>query len=314
VRRDGRHVVAAVFGGASAASRNALMRALLSRALAKASTEKTRKPILVARPRPVHRPAAAVATAPPRPEPRKIAAVATAPAAAPSVPTAPPEAVADATAAAPRAQIEIARVRRVMVAPRPRKARAADDATGTEEPPAEAGSVRTPPPPAAAPAMVREATAAEPPPIRPPAAAVAPPQRSATPPAGIGRPPSTLQAQALAIPSGAPEGPLAVAAAGAHPSAYRLQGPAAPAPASNGPFHIPVGAYGTAGEAERQLATVKGRAAALLSARPTVALPVQKGPRHLYRARFAGFDATGAASACLELRRLGVDCFVMRGE
>ncbi len=44
VRRGGRHVVGAVFGGSSAASRNAEMRNLLTRALARASTTKTRKP------------------------------------------------------------------------------------------------------------------------------------------------------------------------------------------------------------------------------------------------------------------------------
>lgn len=44
VRRGNRHVVGAVFGGSSAASRNAEMRTLLTRALARASTTKTRKP------------------------------------------------------------------------------------------------------------------------------------------------------------------------------------------------------------------------------------------------------------------------------
>ena len=43
VKRSGRHVVAAVFGGSSAASRNAEMRTLLTRALTKASAVKTRK-------------------------------------------------------------------------------------------------------------------------------------------------------------------------------------------------------------------------------------------------------------------------------
>ncbi len=48
VRRDGRHVLAAVFGGDSAAARNARMRLILTRSLPRASTEKTRKPALVA--------------------------------------------------------------------------------------------------------------------------------------------------------------------------------------------------------------------------------------------------------------------------
>lgn len=48
VRRDGRHVVAAVFGGNSAAARNARMRVLLTRSLPQASTRRTRRPVLVA--------------------------------------------------------------------------------------------------------------------------------------------------------------------------------------------------------------------------------------------------------------------------
>ena len=49
VRRDGKHVVAAVFGGDTARERNAKMQSLLNAALAKASTKVTRKPALVAR-------------------------------------------------------------------------------------------------------------------------------------------------------------------------------------------------------------------------------------------------------------------------
>ncbi len=58
VRRDGKHLVAAVFGGATASSRNAHMRQILNQALDDASTEKTRvaKPQLIASVRPVARP------------------------------------------------------------------------------------------------------------------------------------------------------------------------------------------------------------------------------------------------------------------
>lgn len=77
VRRGGRHVVGAVFGGSSAASRNGEMRALLSRALARASTVKTRKPapqliaklksapVLAERPKPKDKPAVEVAAVSP---------------------------------------------------------------------------------------------------------------------------------------------------------------------------------------------------------------------------------------------------------
>ncbi len=60
VRRDGKHVVAAVFGGDTARERNAKMQSLLNAALAKASTKVTRKPALIARaPQPTRRNAAA---------------------------------------------------------------------------------------------------------------------------------------------------------------------------------------------------------------------------------------------------------------
>lgn len=62
VRRGRRHVVAAVFGGRTARNRNAKMRILLTRALKRASTRRTRKPwrppaepMLIARPKPARR-------------------------------------------------------------------------------------------------------------------------------------------------------------------------------------------------------------------------------------------------------------------
>ena len=48
VRRGSKHVVGAVFGGASAASRNAAMRTYLNMGLVKASNEKTRQPAAAA--------------------------------------------------------------------------------------------------------------------------------------------------------------------------------------------------------------------------------------------------------------------------
>ena len=58
VRRDGKNLVAAVFGGATASSRNAHMRQILTKALDDASTEKTRiaKPQLIASLRAAARP------------------------------------------------------------------------------------------------------------------------------------------------------------------------------------------------------------------------------------------------------------------
>ncbi|MEQ1613920.1 MAG: D-alanyl-D-alanine carboxypeptidase family protein, partial [Hyphomicrobiaceae bacterium] len=54
LRRGDKHLVGAVFGGTTAGTRNLTMRMLLTRALLKASTKKTRKPapILIARAKP----------------------------------------------------------------------------------------------------------------------------------------------------------------------------------------------------------------------------------------------------------------------
>ncbi len=388
VRRDGRHIVAAVFGGASAASRNAQMRSLLSRSLGRASKEKTRKPLLIAKPRLAPRPSQ-VATTAPKPTPPKRAEIQIAEAktvATPQPVTAPApimQPVAAPVAEAPAAhRIDIAKVRRVMVAPRMRASPAAQT-DSTEEPSADTTELATPraayavAPAANAPARADETILAKAmsrrqmvdtsqrpePPLLPPATIAVP----AEPPAamvpayatasgiapavnqgfdaepGLGRAPSTLQQQAISISSGRETAPQVVAVASPAAPSYRLQGPprapVAIAPAarlttvSTGAqgqgvrgapvasqastaqgFQIQVGAYATSVEAERQLASIKSRASTLLQARTTLALPVRKGDRQLFRARFAGFDANGAASTCLELRRLGVDCFVMRAE
>ncbi len=86
VRRDGRHVLAVVLGGSTAAARNARMRLVLNRGLQLASRERTRRPLVVAS-RPVGRPAAIerpapivtprrVATIPLTPAPRLVEPVA----------------------------------------------------------------------------------------------------------------------------------------------------------------------------------------------------------------------------------------------
>ncbi len=79
-------------------------------------------------------------------------------------------------------------------------------------------------------------------------------------------------------------------------------------------LEIQVGAFPSSGEAERQIATVRSRTGSLLTSNAPRVMPVRKDNRQLYRARFTGFEAKAAAAACLELRRLAVDCFVMRAE
>lgn len=135
VRRGGRHVVGAVFGGASAATRNGEMRMLMSRALTRASTVKTRKPApaliaklksapkIAERPKPKEKPKFQVADAAPvfaeasQPQPKALPAPTpiSKPVAA-QAPVAQP--VADPAPQMAAAPIDVFKVKRVMVAPR----------------------------------------------------------------------------------------------------------------------------------------------------------------------------------------------------
>ena len=101
----------------------------------------------------------------------------------------------------------------------------------------------------------------------------------------------------------APQHPLTTASAPARQAA------------AAGAFHIQIGAFQSQTEAERQLASIRQRAGSLLSDRSAVTSAVKQGDKVFYRARYAGFDAqTTAAGACAELKRLSIDCLVMKAE
>jgi D-alanyl-D-alanine carboxypeptidase len=297
VRQGGKHVVGVVFGGATAGSRDATMRVALTRSLLKASPVKTRKagPQLVAR--------AGSATLP-------VQAVAAAPAAA----LTPVAALASGAKARP-----------VMVASRPR------------------------PPETPAPAV---APAQQPAPVaQPVAGVVSTPGRGAAPSTFQaqarnlgGTEPSavpTISSVAAAEPSRKPKSPFMQAGTNAP---YRLGGAVppddepAPATVASAPptmpmapalttvsassipvdlhsgYHVQIGAYATAAESERMLAAVKEKAPAAVAGSTQLTSSINKENRRLYRARFAGFDARGAAKACQNLRQRNIDCFVMRAE
>ncbi len=79
-----------------------------------------------------------------------------------------------------------------------------------------------------------------------------------------------------------------------------------------GPFHVQVGAYTSPEEAESRLGTVSGRAGDLLAGHTPLSVAFRKDDTQWYRARFAGFTQDGARSTCEELKRLSLDCVVMR--
>lgn len=338
VRADGKHVVGAVFGGKTAATRNALMRSLLYTSLAKASTEKTRTgaPQLIAKSRPAKPPVVAQADAgwsaktkksPPEKAaakaPVKIAAQTPPPAPAPAPAVRPPKhdpigallaegdappAPADSASQAAAAQasasprLDLAALRAAMAEPEPSAVETGSAPPSPDGPRQDiAGLIRN---------SIVEGS--------PPAQARA---VSDTHTARVARPPSTLDAQAsaLAFVTPAQAGTLGGSArpAPVAPPPSHLQGPmptqfrAAPVGAG---YEIQIGAYSSATEAQAKLDLVRGRAIGLLDGHGGVTLPVHRDNRQIFRARFVHFDEHAASNACLELRRLAIDCFVMKAD
>ncbi|MFZ4806957.1 MAG: D-alanyl-D-alanine carboxypeptidase [Hyphomicrobiaceae bacterium] len=328
VRRGGKHVVAAVFGGPTAAARNATARVLLDRAMLQASVIKTRRPapMLVASAKPAARPASVAAAempaapaplraeaAAPRPVVRSVAppAAAAAPAAPRAAAAAPVAAVAAARAPQPVARIdetdragiallfaeaahqpsiEVVNVRRVALAPRDNPEGSVAPAGGAAEPSdVQAGGSASGRAPRFASVRMTAPPASD----------------DAGPPPG--RPPSTLEAQvrffATDEPAPATVSPVALAAQ-----------PAVTAVGQGGDFQLQIGAFATVGEAERMLSATRARTGDLLRPYREVAIAVQKDNRRLYRARFTGFEAAAAQGVCTELRRQKIDCFVMKAE
>ena len=276
VRRDGKHLVAAVFGGDTARERNTKMQSLLNAAFPKASTKVTRKPALVAR---APQPARAARS------PIQVAAAAPAPQPLPPPAAVPPSARERDTA------IAVARVRPVRIGSEPRGARVERIEVAPSAPQpmfavAGAGGAmpapRAPAPSSQAfPRFVPETGALQ---------------------------PSTLQAQAAQLEAGnEPPAPRPLAA-------LAPEKPRAASARAGGPFEIQIGAFGDSAEAERRMAAARERAGGMLDAYRGVAIPVQSGASKLYRARFRGFDATAANDTCSRLRSLKIDCFVIKPE
>jgi D-alanyl-D-alanine carboxypeptidase len=119
-------------------------------------------------------------------------------------------------------------------------------------------------------------------------------------------PPAADSIEALlarAPPHQAPPQPLTTASAPARSAA------------ANGAFHIQIGSFQSHTEAERQLAAIRQRAGTLLGNRSGITSEFKQGDKVFYRARYAGFDAqTTAAGVCSELKRLSIDCLVMKAE
>ena len=115
----------------------------------------------------------------------------------------------------------------------------------------------------------------------------------------------------MVSPAEAPPGTLTGAEAA--PATLAKTAPS-PSAASAGAFQIQIGAYQSEAEAQRQLAFAKTRLPQLLDNRAPVTQQVKLGERMMFRARYAGFRAqAGAGDACQALKKLKIDCLVIKG-
>ena len=332
---DGRHLVGAIFGGETASLRNITMRVALSKSLSRASAIKTRKPALVAA-RAAPKPAPAVRK--PRVETPQVAANFAAPAPAPvaTAAAAPPPPTENASMPASPAplKIDVAKVRPVsitMAKPAP------DEARQPPEPAPQVAAAGAPPPAAAEPvqpqtAAMQPQTAVAPAPVataEPPRAPsrfeqhmaslaqnIVPdetPAPAAPAMAAPARPPSTLNAQ-LAQLLGAPQ-PGAVSA-----PTYRLKGPAPDAALPSDTtsptlgYEIQIGAYTTPIEAEKRLTQAAAQVPGPLAGHTPTRQTASVNDKTYYRARFTGYDAASAASACAELNKHAINCLALKAE
>jgi D-alanyl-D-alanine carboxypeptidase len=215
----------------------------------------------------------------------------------------------------------MARVRQVLVAPA-----TADESAGAPRPPSIEALLDEP-------AMVRDNAIEQVPPPQQPrwvTASAGGPRMPASAPSpdkaapGLdysdarGSPPSTLDDHAASLartpaPVAAP--PAKTARAPTPAKTARAPTPQPASPAIAGGFQIQIGAYQTEAEAQRQLALARERAPNLVGGRTALTQQVKQGDKLFYRARYAGFDAQpAAAQACSELKRLKIDCIVLKAE
>jgi D-alanyl-D-alanine carboxypeptidase len=273
MRKDKRHIVAVVLGGASAGARDARMRQLVTSHIREASSRRT---------------APLIARAPDRPAPKSAGSFALA--SADSTTTAAPRVPQGGPAAGSAEPIRPVQVKTLAVKPPPTRTASAGplhlpSAPAPETAAPETVKPQTPPPMARAGVLGYL-------PFPMPTASVG---HSAPPPPPVTPPPEAAAA--------APAAPPAPATA---PVTAQKK-----APARSG-WIIQVGALPSETEAKERLATVKTKAARYLASADPFTEPVQKGSTTLFRARFAGFDKTQAEAACRYLKRNDVDCLAIK--
>ncbi len=81
-----------------------------------------------------------------------------------------------------------------------------------------------------------------------------------------------------------------------------------------GAFQIQVGAFTSEAETENRLGMVQQRASDLLDGHMPFTTSFMRGDEEWYRARFAGFSRESAQAACAALKKMSLDCAVMKAE
>jgi D-alanyl-D-alanine carboxypeptidase len=79
-----------------------------------------------------------------------------------------------------------------------------------------------------------------------------------------------------------------------------------------GTWVIQIGAFEDEGEAKERLTSAQSKANGLLGKASRYTERTTKGEKTYYRARFAGFDRTGAQQACRQLKRSDIDCMAFK--
>lgn len=293
VKRDGRYVIAVVMGGASAASRDNRMAALLNEAVPRAYAGRQMVARMNGAPAPVDD---MVASAPAAAPVALAAAPTPAPAAVPEVvpvPTANPR-IAMASAAALPAPAETDEITTASVPTPPARATEATAVAGTASP--------------IVPVAVKTVAIARP---------AAPTATFSNQPGILGTLAftSTGQTAAAPAPAAAPaqQAIKKVQLASAGPTEIPMQeadkAETAARPRSGG-WGIQIGAFGSEADARAQLSKAKQKAGSALSKADPYTEAVKS---NVVRARFAGFDAEAAArKACAALKRSEFGCMVFR--
>ncbi len=138
---------------------------------------------------------------------------------------------------------------------------------------------------------------------------------------GMGLPPSTLNAQALAL----NEPPRQAGAFVKDAEQYQPPKQEAPrqvasldgapeetASVVHGGWKIQIGAYGNEEEAKEKLGTARERAAAVLGKAKAFTEKTVRGTTQYFRARFAGLNEASARRACETLKQKDFECFATR--